>query len=254
MSLYLKIKSLKNEQNRDNNNVFKMNNSQGIFKIFYLVFKFAKISIKIYECVLYSFLKINNWLLKNEFVIRKGYVFIFLLFIFLLFKNNSYSQVNLCKIPGNLLTIKESNLLTSCLVKGEFDNIDLIYKNDGYYFVHSCFKSSKNLLPYTLISLRQNSNLFYSIFYAPNTDEDGYIQDNYAYVGFIKKEYGESDYFCIKVKKTRIYTNNNIYTESIILDNGIILTIENKLTIKKIRLPEGNEINIRTYYSQDCKE
>ena len=38
MSLYLKIKSLKNEQNRDNNNVFKMNNSQGIFKIFYFLY------------------------------------------------------------------------------------------------------------------------------------------------------------------------------------------------------------------------
>jgi len=122
------------------------------------------------------------------------------------------------------------------------------------YVLRGCRKIDLNplKLPTTFFTIKINENLNYSILYSVDLNKEGKFT-NMSYIGFVKKQYGEtSEHQLYLLKKTRLYPKNNIYTEKITLSNGTELIIEERYYIKEITFPNGQKTLIDKYYLEDC--
>jgi len=69
----------------------------------------------------------------------------------------------------------------------------------------------------------------------------------------MKRTYGETKNEILILKsKTRMHPENNIFTEKITFDNGLILIIEERVFVKKVILPDKTTIIIDNYYYNNC--
>ena len=169
-----------------------------------------------------------------------------------LMPNFSYCQRNLYDTDINRLNERDANVCWIFSMAEAAMSVGLKYVEDGTINIKGC-RADKFPRPFpeTIIAVRINKNLNFTVFYADIHDKNGVATDS-AYVGYMKRQYGETKNYLIKVKKTRLYLENNIYTESITLNNGIFLTIENKLFVRKLKLPEYDEVTLNAYTLDDC--
>lgn len=165
----------------------------------------------------------------------------------------SFCQTNIFEKDDKLLTATEVNLLTNFSMGEMAYSIQLESAANGTYITTACEKGSNYNLSMTIIGMKVNKNLNFTILYADILDKNGVATD-YAYVGYMKREFGATKDYLIKIKKTRILLENNIYTESITINNGIILTIENKFYVRKVKLPDNPEFSINDYSYIDCSK
>ncbi len=187
-----------------------------------------------------------------KILLKKTIKINFFLILLLLQNNFNFSQVNLFDKDEKLVTDLENSVMFRLIIGDLAYSLQLPNIPDGTYIETACNEIKQNFpFPYILIGVRENKNLFYSIFYALILDNNGFYTDK-CYVGFMKRQYGETQNYLIKTKRERVYTENNIFTEKILLNNGILLTIEDKRYIRKIKLPGKDEFYLDEYYFKDC--
>ncbi|MGE0635864.1 MAG: hypothetical protein AB7G44_01615 [Bacteroidia bacterium] len=166
---------------------------------------------------------------------------------------NTSAQSNLYDADLESLSDVESFLYLDLVIDDAANSLALPKWENNSIGVRACKKNnSMKKADVTHIALRMTANKFYTITYSQVYDsEDAYT--NKAYVGFMERSYGETLNESLKLKsKQRLYPENNIYTESIELDNGIVLIIENRIYIAAIILPKAEPIFLNQYYYEDC--
>ncbi len=124
---------------------------------------------------------------------------------------------------------------------------------NGSNYVNACNKDNKfHLLEQAIVGVKLSNNQIYTFYFALIYDKKGIVTDS-AYIGYIKTEFGEqSDKYLVKVKKTRLLLENNIFTEFISCRNDIHVIIEDQKYISKIEFPNQVVLNIKKYYHQVC--
>jgi hypothetical protein len=237
----------------ENNSFLKVFNSLKIDKYFESLIKKLENKSNSNETLLIEGLtcKIKRYrhLYKKRFLKS----ILFFLVNFLNF-NIVFSQLNMADKDIKLLTSIENTVFVNISLADVAYSMQLPDLPDGAYITTACdVNKIFNPISYTSIGIRENKNLFFTIYFSLILDKYGYTTES-AYVGYIKRQYGEPKTYIIKTKKIRIYPENNIYTEIIKLDNGIILTIENKMFVKKIKLPNSEEFEIKDYLYRDCHQ
>lgn len=171
--------------------------------------------------------------------------------ILILVSNNIHSQANIFDREDKLITDIENNIIVNFSLAEYAFAEKLQDLPDSSYITMACSKSEGYLQPFSIIAFKSNKNLFYTFIVSVIQDKDGYPTEN-AYVGCITKQFGEPKRSLYKQKKKRLFIENNVFTEEISTGNGIILIIENKLYVRKIKFPNKKEIIIDSYLYSDC--
>ncbi|MBP7809469.1 MAG: hypothetical protein KA163_09260 [Bacteroidia bacterium] len=180
---------------------------------------------------------------------KKSLVF-FLLSIYVL---GAFSQTNIMKVDWQKLSKLESGIqldfkMAAIGVKLGLGGEEV--PDYAYYFKCCTFKIPHNI-EQTIAGLKMNRNQRWTFYFSLIYDSNGKYTD-YAYAGYIITEYGENTQeYLIKVKKTRLYPENNIYTEKITFTNGVSFLIEERRYVRKVILPEITLTN-EDYYYKDC--
>jgi hypothetical protein len=181
-----------------------------------------------------------------------GLIIKILLILFLIKINMCFSQINLFDKEEKLVSKFENSIITEFMLGEYAYSIQLPDIPDGAYLETSCYgNTSLHPISFTIIGIRENKNLFYTIFYSLILDKNGFNTDK-SYVGYIKRQYGETKNYLIKTKKERVYPENNVFTEKISLSNGIVITTEDRRYIRKIKLPGKDEFYLEKYFYKDC--
>ncbi|MES2139894.1 MAG: hypothetical protein V4511_09290 [Bacteroidota bacterium] len=177
-----------------------------------------------------------------------------ILFLFLI-PFNSSSQTNIMATDWKKLSDLESSLQLQLKAAATGFHLSLndVSIVDGTYSLRACKKDNKlNPIEQTCIGVKNNKNLIWLLYFALIYDKEGRYTDN-AYAGYIKTEFGEQkNKYLIKVKKTRLYPENNIFTESITFENGITFIIENRIFIRRVELPDKQILYVKDYFYEDC--
>ena len=163
-------------------------------------------------------------------------------------------QTNIMAVDWKQLSNLESSLQLGFMLGSKGVEISLKDQTvpDGANYAVGCKKAKIRKLGQTIIGLKVDKNEIWSFYFALIYDAAGKYT-NSTYVGYIKTTFGEQkEKFLIKTKKTRLYTENNIYTESIKFQNGITFIIEDKIYVRQVISPSGEILYVEKYYYEDC--
>lgn len=176
-------------------------------------------------------------------------------FLFSTIINNiSFSQTNICERDDKQKSDLESNLCMDIHLSGMAVNIRVTTGSLdlGSFYVIANNKGVFTPLARTMIGLNANKNQSWALYYALIYDNNKSLMTDSAYVGYSKWEYGEdAEQYLMKIKKRRIYPENNIFTESITFGNGIIFIVEDRIYVRKVSFPDGTTLNIPNYTYKD---
>src|SRR5690606_9160311 len=126
-----------------------------------------------------------------------------------------------------------------------FNSVKLREVEPGSMYIDYCTlntdKTNQHQKLYsTFLSAKIDENLFYTIMFSTTTN--AFDKDS-AYVAYTTTKYGErGDIKFYKCKKERVLTPNNIFTEKIVLVEGLTFIIEDKFRLSKLSL-EGHFID-----------
>lgn len=118
-----------------------------------------------------------------------------------------------------------------------FNSVKLREVKAGTVYIDYCIlrpnESNQNQELYnTIVNAKIDSNLVYTIMFS--TTINTFDKDS-AYVAYTTTKYGEvEDIKFYKCKKERVLTPNNIFTEKIVLNEGLTFIIEDKLRLSKL--------------------
>lgn len=166
----------------------------------------------------------------------------------------TFSQTNICERDDKQKSELESNLCMQIHLNGAAVNIRASTGSldVGSFYVIANNKGVFTPLDRTMIGLNANKNQSWALYYALIYDNDKHLMTDSAYAGYSKWEYGdEAEQYLMKIKKRRIYPENNIYTESITFSNGIIFIVENRIYVRKVTFPDGQTLNIPNYIYEE---
>lgn len=170
---------------------------------------------------------------------------------------NIFSQVNIYDKPKNKRTDKENEVLIEFLISElSLTSVGLVDADVGTFGTKGCHINLRYLHDYiTTVSSKESENLIVTYFLCCDIDAEGFLND-YVYAGYAEKRYGESKYYLYKVKRKRVYPENNIFTEIIKfpIENDVGgLIIENREIVKYV-FKEGTNFNlvISDYQFDDC--
>lgn len=177
--------------------------------------------------------------------------------ILTLFPFVSVCQINIMTKSWKTLSHLESQLqlgLNAASTGAHFSLKDATVADLSYY-VSACEKSKGNKLMFpiscSVIGFKENKNLIWTFYFALIYTKDGRYTDS-AYAGYTKTEFGEqTDKYLIKLKKLREYPENNVFTETLIINEEIGFVIEDKIFIRKIIFPDKG-LTVKQYYYEDC--
>ena len=123
---------------------------------------------------------------------------------------------------------------------------------EGSNYSRGCQKHKIQGPENAVVGIKISKNELWTFYFALAYEANG-TYSQYAYVGYVKTEYGaHSLEYLAKIKKTRLYPKNNIYTEEIKFSNGIIFVIEDFRFVRHIVIPDTFEFNVQQYYYTDC--
>ena len=185
---------------------------------------------------------------KSMILYPKSYLVIVLLNI--MFFHSSFGQNNICDQTTLQRSEFDSKLCTDIHLLGLAVNIRVNTSNmkvgDAYIFGRK--KSPFFQFDESTIGLKASENQSWAFLYAAIYNDNTNLITDSAYIGYSKWEYGQDTLlYLTKVKKTRIYPQNKILTESVTFDNGIKLIIENRVFVRKLILKNGDTIEFDSY-------
>lgn len=163
-------------------------------------------------------------------------------------------QTNIMAVDWKQLSNIESSLQLAFMMGATGVEISLKDETvpDGANYAVGCEKDKMRKLGQTIVGLKVDKNEIWSFYFALIYDAEGKYT-NSAYAGYIKTTFGEQkEKYLVKAKKMRLYTENNIYTESIKFLNGITIIIEDKIYVRQVISPTGEILNVERYYYEDC--
>ncbi|MDI1355090.1 MAG: hypothetical protein PSX36_09230 [bacterium] len=190
----------------------------------------------------------------NNRMKRVKYLLITIMFLAFIVPKKAVSQTNIMEVDWQKLSDLESGLQLAFKLGATGVEISLKGENvpDGANYAVGCEKDKTRRLGQTIVGLKADKNEIWSFYFALIYDAEGKYTSN-AYVGYIKTTYGEQkERYLVKVKKTRLYPENNIYTESIKFQNGITFIIEDRIYVRQVISPKGEILYVEKYYYEDC--
>lgn len=170
-------------------------------------------------------------------------------FVFLLPFSNLISQ-NIFNKNVEKLSDIELKVSNNLIMASHIYDVPLSKQDAPVFIIKAINKNDSHIYPTTYIAIKFTENLTYTILFEviEDTCKYGIIITHDAYVGSIKKQYGEFKNELLEKKtKKRLYPENNIYTETVSLSNGIILTIENRIYVTKVYVPNQKTYEMPLY-------
>jgi hypothetical protein len=199
-----------------------------------------------------QFLVVFAIVAQSNRMFMRSIIFFFLISAFI--NKVSFCQTNICDTVYKQKSGFESDLCMHLHLSGFAANIMATTSNmeDGSFYVRASNKNIAFPLAATIINLKAGKNESWALYYALIYDDSKHLMTDSAYVGYSKWKYGEeSEQYLTKIKKRRIYPENNIFTESITFGNGITFIIERRIFIRKVTFSDGHFLDIPNYDYKD---